>query len=84
MPANKKSFVTISNKEVWNELKDFRVENNKKHEEITNLFVLHKADNAKEHSDMKGSINTNRITLGGLVTVIGAFSVWLWSLVMKL
>jgi hypothetical protein len=79
MSPRSKDFVTISNEQVYSELTAFRIENDRKHDEIIALIAEIKSINNSEHERMKGQIGVLTATIGG-VSLLATLAIgWILS-----
>ena len=78
-----KTFVVITNKEVYEELVNLRSENDQQHQQIMALMAEQKATTSTELAKMKGNINLAK-GVGATAIAIATYAViWLWNIVSK-
>jgi hypothetical protein len=73
------TFVQITNEQVWNEIKQLRIENDNQHAELKAILATDKACNNLEHSQMRGGIHLNYAIGVGVLSVVVGMAIWVWQ-----
>ena len=76
MPRNNKTFIRITNEQVYKELCDLKIENAEQHRQILNAIENNRLENIKQIEELRGRLNAQKIALYGIGSLTMALLGW--------